>query len=60
MTFEMYKDDAGEYRWRLKSGNGKIIATSGEGYKNRGDCAGIIGKIRVEAQTASILDLDDA
>jgi uncharacterized protein YegP (UPF0339 family) len=60
MKFEMYKDDAGEYRWRLKSSNGQTIAASGEGYKNRGDCAGIIGKIRVGAQGASIVDLDDA
>lgn len=60
MKFEMYKDAAGEWRWRLIADNGKTIASSGEGYKNRGDCAGIIGKIRVGAQNASIVDLDDA
>lgn len=32
MTFEFYKDRAGEYRWRLKSTNGRIVADSGEGY----------------------------
>jgi len=31
-TFEIYTDAAGEYRWRLKAKNGKIVA-SGEGYK---------------------------
>ncbi len=33
-----YQDAAGEYRWRRVADNGNIIATSGEGYKNRRDC----------------------
>lgn len=36
--FEIYRDNSDEYRWRLKSTNGKIIADSGEGYKNKSDC----------------------
>lgn len=35
---ELYQDDAGEYRWRLIANNGRIVATSGEGYKRRVDC----------------------
>ena len=27
-----YIDQKGEHRWRLKAGNGKIVAESGEGY----------------------------
>lgn len=38
MKFEMYRDEAGEWRWRLKAVNGLIIATSGEGYVNKEDC----------------------
>lgn len=30
--FELYKDFRGEYRWRFKAPNGKIIADSAEGY----------------------------
>lgn len=30
---EVYKDKAGEFRWRLKSRNHCIIAEGGEGYK---------------------------
>lgn len=42
MTYYYYKDANGEWRWRLKSSNAKIIADSGEGYKNESDClAGI-------------------
>ena len=30
---QFYKDAKGEYRWRLRAANNKIIAESGEGYK---------------------------
>jgi hypothetical protein len=30
-TFEVYKDKAGEFRWRLRMQNTKVIATSGYG-----------------------------
>lgn len=30
--FEIYPDAAGEFRWRLKASNGRVVA-SGEGYK---------------------------
>ena len=33
--FELYKSSNGEFRWRLKSSNGQIIATSGEGYTTK-------------------------
>jgi uncharacterized protein YegP (UPF0339 family) len=35
MKFEIYKDRAGEWRWRLRSGNEKIIAVSSESYKRK-------------------------
>jgi hypothetical protein len=34
----MYKDSAAEWRWRLRANNGKIVADSAEGYKNKSDC----------------------
>ena len=33
-TFEIYKDKAGEFRFRLKATNGQVVAT-GEGYKTK-------------------------
>ncbi len=33
-TFEVYKDQRGEYRFRLKAGNGEIVAT-GESYETK-------------------------
>ncbi len=32
MKFEIYQDEKGEFRWRLKGANGEIIAVSSEGY----------------------------
>ncbi|HEX5708969.1 MAG TPA: DUF1508 domain-containing protein [Pyrinomonadaceae bacterium] len=37
-TYEVYEDSAGEWRWRLRAGNNRIIADSGEGYRDRRDC----------------------
>lgn len=37
-SYLIYKDLAGEYRWRYQAVNGKIIADSGEGYKTKKDC----------------------
>lgn len=38
MKFLIFKDKSGEWRWRLKAENGRIIADSGDGYKKRADC----------------------
>jgi len=35
LKFEVYKDKAGEYRWRLKAANGQVLATPGQGYKEK-------------------------
>lgn len=37
MKFEKYKDASGQWRWRLRARNGKIIA-SGEAYRDERDC----------------------
>ncbi len=35
---EYYKDNAGEFRWRLVSSNGRSVASSGEGYSTFVKC----------------------
>lgn len=35
----IYPDDAGEWRWRLVAGNGRIIASSGEAFSSRWNAA---------------------
>ena len=38
VAFSVYKDAAGEWRWRLQATNGRIVADSGEGYEHKQDC----------------------
>ena len=48
--FEVYKDKAGEFRFRLKASNGEIIATS-EGYKSKAGCKNGIESVRKNADS---------
>lgn len=38
MKVEIYKQK-GEWRWRIRARNGRILAVSSEGYKGRHHCA---------------------
>lgn len=43
---ELYTDRKREWRWRLLARrNGKIVATSGEGYRRRVDCLRMFVKL---------------
>lgn len=53
--FEMYEDKAGEYRFRLKAGNGEIIAVS-EGYKAKAGCENGIESVKKNAPEAEIVE----
>lgn len=53
--FEIYTDKAGEFRFRLKSKNGQIIAT-GEGYKALQGCRNGIESIKKNAPDAEIVE----
>lgn len=52
--FEVYKDKAGEFRFRLKATNGQIIAT-GEGYKALAGCMNGIESIKKNAVDAAVV-----
>jgi uncharacterized protein YegP (UPF0339 family) len=45
---ELYKDKAGEFRFRLKAGNGQIILT-GEGYKSKDGLLNGVESVRKDA-----------
>ena len=49
--FEMYKDKAGEFRFRLKARNGQIIAVS-EGYTTKAACENGIASVQKNAPEA--------
>jgi uncharacterized protein YegP (UPF0339 family) len=54
--FEIYKDSADQFRWRLKVSNGEIIATS-EGYTTRDNAKNGIESVKSNAPDASTEDL---
>lgn len=56
MTFYIYKDARGEYRWRLRAANQQIIADSGEGYTWKSDCRKGIDLVKTYAAGASVVD----
>ena len=47
--FEIYKDRGGEFRFRLKAGNGQNILAS-EGYKAKSGCTNGIESVRTNSQ----------
>lgn len=51
--FELYADRAGQYRFRLKAPNGRIIAVS-EGYGSKAACENGIDSVRKNAAEAEI------
>lgn len=34
---EVYEDQGGQWRWRLRARNGRIVAVSGEGFTREAD-----------------------
>jgi uncharacterized protein YegP (UPF0339 family) len=56
--FELYKDKSGGFRFRLKAGNGEIIATS-ESYKTKAAAANGIDSVKRNAGEANVDDQTD-
>lgn len=55
--FEVYQDKKGEFRFRLRAGNGQVIAT-GQGYKAKKSCMNGIDSIKKNAATATIVEVE--
>ena len=53
--FEVYKDKAGEFRFRLRAANGEIILT-GESYKAKAGCLKGIESIRRNAAESPVVE----
>jgi uncharacterized protein len=54
--FELYSDAAGKFRFRLKAGNGEIIAVSSEGYESKSGAENGIESVRTNAPSAPVDD----
>ena len=55
MIYTIFKDQSGEYRWRLCARNYIVIAIAGEGYKNHKDCSDSIDLVK-ESSSAPVID----
>jgi uncharacterized protein len=53
--FELYKDAAGKFRFRLKAGNGEIIAV-GEAYDSKSAALNGIDSVKRNAADAAVDD----
>lgn len=56
--FEVYNDGNGSYRFRLKAGNGEVIAT-GEAYTSKAGCMNGIESVKKNAATAEIVEIQE-
>jgi len=54
--FECYKDKAGEFRFRLKAGNGENILSS-EGYKTKASCKNGIASVQKNCVDPACFDM---
>lgn len=57
--FELYTDAADKYRFRLKAGNGEIIAVS-EAYNAKPSALNGIESVRTNAPDAELVDLTES
>ncbi|WP_123537148.1 DUF1508 domain-containing protein [Halosimplex salinum] len=60
LAFEVYEDNAGEWRWRARGGNGQIVADGGEGYSARDEADEAVERVREYAPEADALDIGRA
>ena len=59
-SFLIYKDEAGEFRWRYQASNTLTIADSGEGYKRKADCQHGIDLVKASHGKAVWVTIDAA
>jgi uncharacterized protein YegP (UPF0339 family) len=53
-VFDVYQTTDGEWRWRLWSRNGRIVADSGEGYKRRQDAVRMCERLQDYSAHSSV------
>lgn len=57
-TFELYEDNAGQYRWRLRHENGNVIADGGQGYASKQKAKQGLNSVKSNAPGAAVEELD--
>lgn len=54
--FELYEDKGGQYRFRLKAGNGEVIAVS-EAYSSKASAKNGIDSVKTDAPDAPVVEV---
>src|SRR4051812_17547059 len=58
-TFEVYKDKGGDYRWRLRTQNTKVIASGGQSFSSKQSCVDSIESVKRHAADAPIKEVSE-
>jgi uncharacterized protein YegP (UPF0339 family) len=56
--FEIYEGKSGDFRFRLKAGNGEVVAT-GQGYTSKASAIKGTEAVKRAAADATVADLND-
>jgi uncharacterized protein YegP (UPF0339 family) len=56
--FEVYEDKGAKYRWRLRAGNGQIVASSGESFDSKSNAREAAEAVKDSAASADFSDHD--
>jgi uncharacterized protein len=56
--FEIYQDEGGKFRFRLKAGNGEMIAV-GQAYESKASVKNGVDSVKNNAADARVVDLTD-
>lgn len=59
MGYEIYQDKSGEWRWRLRSSNGQLVANGGEGFASRSNVIRALESVRKNAQAEGHTEIGD-
>jgi hypothetical protein len=55
--FQLYRDSADQWRWRLVHDNGNIIADSGQGYTSKRRAKDGIESVKTNAGDADVVEV---
>jgi uncharacterized protein YegP (UPF0339 family) len=58
-TVEVYKDKAGEFRFRVKDLDGKVIAMTTRGYATKAECLKTLDLVKSTLNNAKVMEVKD-
>ena len=56
--FDIFKDKSDKFRFRLKAGNGEVVASCSQGYDSKATCKKAIESVKNSSAEAKIVEVD--